>query len=427
MESVAVDLAFGEDVENETVYRATCVGLIGVALGGGVGTFLAYGQTGSGKTHTLTGIQQSVARDLFEYAREYRQMHGNRSSNDIAATEPNAAPSGVDPDDVDFDFHASFFELFANQAYDLLNDRAMVKVQEDKFGSIQIQSVTEHRLTSTQQFLTLISQAAALRRTEATAKNSQSSRSHAICRIRVTNRRIPSLEDGLLYLVDLAGSESTNDSKFHDKDRLSETREINKSLHALKECIRNRALSTSGQRFVHVPYRTSKLTMLLKSAFEIADMRQSRTVIVGTLAPSIFDTQQTSNTLRFISNLKVAVPVTKQLAKPNNPLDPSSWDNAFLRSWVTSTYSLINPEILCPYESGKQLCRVPEGEFIERCLKCPGTTEKRVKAFYLKLWGMVVDQRTRGRKEKLALRPGVEERRRAEEEINKMMIAAGER
>lgn len=189
--TATADYVFAPDDDTEKVYRATTLALIPIALGGGVGTFLAYGQTGSGKTHTVTGIQQNVARDIFRFAKEYRSMQDG---------------STIIIDDADFTIKLAFFELFGNQGYDLLNDRTPVDILEDTFGTIQIKNITEEVVQTTEQFERLIKIAAALRRTESTAKNRQSSRSHAICRIRITNRRVPQLEDGMLYLVDLAGS-----------------------------------------------------------------------------------------------------------------------------------------------------------------------------------------------------------------------------
>merc|ERR1712179_838162 len=119
-------------------------------------------------------------------------------------------------------------------------------------------------------FVRIIKIAADQRSTSTTMKNDTSSRSHSICKIRVQNTAFKEIDDGIMYIIDLAGSENAADSQFHDKDRIKETKEINKSLMCLKECIRNRARATADQdTFVHIPYRQSKLTLLLKEAFEV--------------------------------------------------------------------------------------------------------------------------------------------------------------
>ena len=107
-------------------------------------------------------------------------------------------------------------------------------------------------------------------------------------------------EDGFLHLIDLAGSENAGDSQFHDKSRLQETKDINKSLMCLKECIRNRSLaSLDPSTHVHIPYRQSKLSLLLKDAFELESYKLSRTVVIANVAPSVLDTAMTLNTLRY--------------------------------------------------------------------------------------------------------------------------------
>ncbi len=75
-----------------------------------------------------------------------------------------------------------------------------------------------------------------MRTTHATKANDTSSRSHAICQIKIHEEGIKN--PGKLLLVDLAGSERAQDCQSNNSDRRQEGAEINKSLLALKECMR---------------------------------------------------------------------------------------------------------------------------------------------------------------------------------------------
>ncbi|CAJ1417059.1 unnamed protein product [Effrenium voratum] len=66
------------------------------------------------------------------------------------------------------------------------------------------------------------------RATSATDANAVSSRSHAVCILRLLQC------EGQLMLVDCAGTERRKDSMYHSKERQQEGAEINASLHALK-------------------------------------------------------------------------------------------------------------------------------------------------------------------------------------------------
>lgn len=66
--------------------------------------------------------------------------------------------------------------------------------------------------------------------------------------------------------------------------------EINKSLLALKECIR--ALDNDQG---HIPFRGSKLTEVLRDSF----MGNSRTVMISCISPSSGSCEHTLNTLRY--------------------------------------------------------------------------------------------------------------------------------
>ena len=60
----------------------------------------------------------------------------------------------------------------------------------------------------------------------------------------------------------------------------------------------------------------------------------------------------------------------------------------------------VKPETLCPWETGKQLLSLPESELLSR-LQSDGLSEKAAKEFYLSLWKILIDARTRQRDSKL--------------------------
>ena len=220
------------------------------------------------------------------------------------------------------------------------------------------------------------------------------------------NLKHKGIEDGQIFIIDLAGSENAADSQFHDKTRVKETQAINKSLMALKDCIRNRALSAMNlDKYYHVPYRLSKLTLLLKDAFELESKRLCKTVVIANIAPTVADVSMSLNTLRYVSPLKIGQRVEK---KAPNMENPANWNNEKLRDWVKwKTESKMDLELFCPYESGMQILRIPEAEFVERVLKsCPNWTEKRAITFYKGLWGLLIDARTKDRKERMRLKKG---------------------
>ena len=92
-----------------------------------------------------------------------------------------------------------------------------------------------------------------------------------------------------LSFIDLAGSERGADVSENGKQTRMEGAEINKSLLALKECIR--ALDKEHK---HTPFRGSKLTQVLKDSFV---GKNCRTVMIANISPTATNCQHTLNTL----------------------------------------------------------------------------------------------------------------------------------
>ena len=270
---------------------------VGGGVGGGgvvvpIGTVFAYGQTGSGKTYTMGGIQRMIAEDVFAILADNTTDNGGDGGNsDDVGRRQRRRRNSADDTIVSI----AMFEIYGTKVQDLLNNRNRLKVLEDGRGEVVISGLGEYGVSNPKEFATLIDRGHAHRTTHATEMNDSSSRSHAVCQILLRDRTDAKLV-GKLSLVDLAGSERGNDTKHHDRQRRTESSDINTSLLALKECIR--AIDAGSG---HVPYRQSKLTLILKDCF-VSDM--ARTAMIATLSPGSGSTDHTVNTLRYADRIK---------------------------------------------------------------------------------------------------------------------------
>ena len=227
-------------------------------------------------------------------------------------------------------------ELAGNSAFDLLQSRRPVSILEDSLGVTQLSGADERLVKDEAEAMRLIKRATAFRRTAPTRKNDGSSRSHAICRLRLADPATGA--EGLLYLVDLAGSEAARDVAVHGADRMRETREINISLSVLKDCIRAKAQADRRPKKTHVPFRQSALTKVLKHVFDPPAGRACKTVVIACVNPSLGDAAASKNTLRYAEMLRVVLPPTTKKTN-SNLLAPGAWSNAQLQDWIAKNVS----------------------------------------------------------------------------------------
>lgn len=212
---------------------------------------------------------------------------------------------------------------------------------------------------------------------------------------------------GKLSLVDLAGSERGSDTKAHNSQRRTESAEINTSLLALKECIR--ALDTRSK---HVPYRASKLTLILKDCFT---SKQARTTMIATVSPGATSADHTLNTLRYADRIKekksgdkaLALkpstaankkPVKKKVEKPAAKQQPVPATNEQaeeeLRKLVQSVFEqeeeMLNFHMTNIKENAQLLTE--EGRMLQQVQK-EGVTEEEIAAYGARLID-IIEQKT---------------------------------
>ncbi|ESW24822.1 hypothetical protein PHAVU_004G163200 [Phaseolus vulgaris] len=269
------DAVLNEDVSNDEVYAETVEPIVPLIFQRTKATCFAYGQTGSGKTYTMQPLPLKASQDIL------RLMHHTYWNQG-------------------FQLFVSFFEIYGGKLFDLLNDRKKLCMREDGKQQVCIVGLQEYRVSKVETIKEFIEKGNASRSTGTTGANEESSRSHAILQLCIKRsaggtESKPARLVGKLSFIDLAGSERGADTTDNDKQTRIEGAEINKSLLALKECIR--ALDNDQG---HIPFRGSKLTEVLRDSF----VGNSRTVMISCISPSSGSCEHTLNTLRYADRVK---------------------------------------------------------------------------------------------------------------------------
>ncbi|XP_049729690.1 kinesin-like protein KIF20A isoform X2 [Elephas maximus indicus] len=188
--------------------------------------------------------------------------------------QPDTAPVSV-PADIRFSIWISFFEIYNELIYDLLEPpsqqrkRQTLRLCEDQNGNPYVKDLNWIHVQDAEEAWKLLKVGRKNQSFASTLLNQNSSRSHSIFSIRILHLQgegdiIPKISE--LSLCDLAGTERCKDQK--SGDRLKEAGNINTSLHTLGRCIaalRQNQQNRSKQNLV--PFRDSKLTRVFQGFF----------------------------------------------------------------------------------------------------------------------------------------------------------------
>lgn len=241
------DHVFPPSKGQDEIWQAT-EPLVQSAIDGYNVCIFAYGQTGSGKTYTMLGDQSNqgiisrAVQKLFEAKQEIEMLSKGRTSVSIAV---------------------ELLEIYNEKIRDLLSTNS-TKDQNLKITSHDVEGNVLATTTSSDEVMQILEIAQSRRCVKATNSNAESSRSHMVFTIHFN----VSVEDGVkrkgkLHVCDLAGSERLNKSGANASggSLLQETKSINSSLSVLSNVIEK-----LQQGNPNVPFRESKLTMLLQNS-----------------------------------------------------------------------------------------------------------------------------------------------------------------
>jgi hypothetical protein len=268
-------------------------------------TILAYGQTGSGKTFTMGTAAGST---------EDSDMDGviPRACADLFRTIQQKCDGNAQVE-------LSYMEIYKEEIRDLMTDNekdhANLKVRETLNGEVYVSGLQSRPVITSQEIGDFMEEASKRRVTASTAMNAVSSRSHAICVLRIKGV----LEDSTkfqakLTLVDLAGSERIKKTGA-EGNRRQEGININKGLFVLGQVVS--ALAEQRPKYKRKPpYRDSKLTRLLQDSLG----GNSRTIMIACVSPADFNLEETVTTLRYATSARnIKNTATRNVIKSISP------------------------------------------------------------------------------------------------------------
>eukprot|EP00347_Sterkiella_histriomuscorum_P007099 403350261 len=292
------DRVFDMASTQKEVYDIAAKPIIDSVLEGFNGTIFAYGQTSSGKTHTMQGPDIENLEMQGIIPRMVRTVF-----NRIETANEN----------IEFTVKLSMIEIYMEKIKDLLDpSKDNLKIHEDKQKGVYIDNVTETYVSEELEVQDIMKLGNSNRSISATLMNAESSRSHSIFILTVTQNNLEDLscKTGKLYLVDLAGSEKIAKTGAVGQT-LDEAKTINKSLTTLGKVI----TALTDKKSSHVPYRESKLTRILQESLG----GNSRTCLIITCSPHPYNDAETLSTLRFgqrARNIKNQAKMNREFTVP---------------------------------------------------------------------------------------------------------------
>jgi kinesin family member 20 len=361
---------FDETVEQNQIYNVCVRPQLNKFLGERGATFVTYGTSGSGKTFTLLGTNLQpgiVPRAILQIFSDYNQqicprplikienealllVDDKNLYNEMATVETikeemahcddtfSAMKSAVEQD-LDYStpkiskmddtattttkifIWISFAEIYNENIYDLLADessflkkRALKVLSND--GNAYIKGLTALYAKSSEDAYSILQYGMKKATYGSTRINSNSSRSHSIFFMTIISFKENQDLTWVTYkFCDLAGSERLKKTGNMGSKGLKEAQRINTSLMVLGRC-----LDTVHQNQRHkgyqeiVPFRESKLTMLLQSSL----LGKEKLTMVVNLLPIETFYEENLNVLNFSSIAKQIVvqkPVNNQRSR----------------------------------------------------------------------------------------------------------------
>ncbi|CAG8554395.1 7724_t:CDS:2 [Dentiscutata erythropus] len=300
------DKVFGPESSQKDIYEQTVKSMVDKFLEGFNVTILAYGQTSSGKTYTMGT------------SNEYSQLSETKGIIPRSMATLFSYVNSTQFKSRKFVIKVSFVEIYNEDLIDLLAEgdyesRPSVTIREDSKGNMIWSGLQEIKVNSIEEVMRHLMSGSMNRQVGATEMNSQSSRSHAIFSVTLSQQKFvtdfrtkKNEEEGdwvtvtsKFHFVDLAGSERLKRTSATG-DRVKEGISINSGLLALGNVISALGDPAKAKNTMHIPYRDSKLTRLLQDSLG----GNAKTLMIACVSPVEYNINETISTLKYANRAR---------------------------------------------------------------------------------------------------------------------------
>ncbi|KRX06694.1 P-loop containing nucleoside triphosphate hydrolase [Pseudocohnilembus persalinus] len=327
------DHIFEPATTQDQLYKLSGQHILDSVFQGINGTIMAYGQTGSGKTYTIFGTKQSIDQIIFQEnlnQQQYQQYIPKNIGFAFRVIDDIFTRIQTNSEMKQYKIKISLMEIYMENIIDLLSftknnqqsqnnllqqKKEYLQIREDKEQGVFVEGLIKFPVKSLKDANQLIAQAIKQRINQQTSMNRYSSRSHALIQITLIQRWVEDeynqgytkhhTSKSMLTIVDLAGNERLGKTSSQGL-RLEETKNINKSISALGNCIAALAQESKSNNLgkknsllpnQHIPFRDSKLTRILSENL----CGNSSTSIIACVSPTSTNYEETYNSLLFAS------------------------------------------------------------------------------------------------------------------------------
>ncbi|KAF4038223.1 Kinesin motor domain [Phytophthora infestans] len=294
--SFRFDHVFSAEATQADVYTAALQPLLVSLMHGFNVTVLAYGQTGSGKTYTMGGVEVPTVESDNDDGLILRFL---RDLFTALRTEVSVRTIKI-----------SFLEIYCDEIRDLLGERARsssqhggrqasgakLTIHEDD-QDVWVEGLQQVEVKSVNEALDLLRTGRQRQTVGAHALNDQSSRSHAVYTRTGSERAKKTLQEGHgmkegsrinIGLLALGNVINALGSRQRSLQLLNSPR------------VSSRGTGSGNVTPRHVPYRSSKLTRLLRDALG----GNSVTLFIACVSPEITNGNETLNTLQYANRAR---------------------------------------------------------------------------------------------------------------------------